>query len=91
MRTNNTFEVQFIIRSNKAKDGLYPIYARISVDGRRVEVFINLDNWNDDKGSVKGKSEEIRNLNTYLEQIRSRLTECYLELTLKKKWSQLCL
>ncbi len=89
MRTNNTFGVQFITRSNKAKDGLYPIYARISVDGRRVEVslkkFIHPDNWNDAKGSAKGKSEEIRNLNTYLEQIRSRLTECYQELTVKKK------
>jgi integrase/recombinase XerD len=89
MRTNNTFGVQFITRSNKAKDGLYPIYARISLDGRRVEVslkkFINPDNWSDAKGSAKGKSEEIRNLNTYLEQIRSRLTECYQELTLKKK------
>jgi len=89
MRTNNTFGVQFITRSNKAKDGLYPIYARISVDGRRVEVslkkFINPDNWSDAKGSAKGKSEEIRNLNTYLEQIRSRLTECYQQLTLKKQ------
>lgn len=89
MRTNNTFGVQFISRSNKAKDGLLPIYARISVDGRRVEVslkrFIHPDNWNDAKGSAKGKSEEIRNLNTYLEQIRSRLTECYQELTVKKK------
>ncbi len=89
MRTNNTFGVQFITRSNKAKDGLYPIYARISVDGRRVEVslkkFINPDNWSDAKGSAKGKSEEIRNLNAYLEQIRSRLTECYQELTVKKK------
>jgi len=89
MRTNNTFGVQFISRTNKAKNGLLPIYARISVDGRRVEVslkrFIHPDNWNDAKGSAKGKSEEIRNLNTYLEQIRSRLTECYQELTVKKK------
>ena len=38
MRTNNTFGVQFISRTNKAKNGLLPIYARISVDGRRVEI-----------------------------------------------------
>ena len=89
MRTNNTFGVQFITRTNKAKNGLLPIYARISVDSRRVEVslkrFISPGNWNDAKGSAKGKSEEIRNLNTYLEQIRSQLTECYQELTIKKK------
>ncbi|MGE0079611.1 MAG: site-specific integrase [Bacteroidales bacterium] len=89
MRSNNTFGVQFITRSNKSRDGLHPIYARISVNGRRVEVslkkFINSDNWNEAKGSAKGKSEEIRNLNTYLEQVRSQLTECYQELSLKKK------
>ena len=88
MRTNNTFGVQFITRSNKTKNGLYPIYASISVDSHHVEVslkkFIHPDNWNDAKGSAKGKSEEIRNLNTYLEQIRSRLTECHQELTVKK-------
>ncbi|MGE0077329.1 MAG: Arm DNA-binding domain-containing protein [Bacteroidales bacterium] len=75
MRSNNTFGVQFITRSNKSKDGLHPIYARISVNGRRVEVslkrFIHPDNWNDTKGSAKGKSDEIRSLNTYLEQVRS--------------------
>lgn len=89
MRSNNTFGVQFITRSNKSKDGLHPIYARISVNGRRVEVslkrFIHPDNWNDTKGSAKGKSDEIRSLNTYLEQVRSQLTECYQELSLKKK------
>jgi len=89
MRSNNTFGVQFITRSNKSRDGLHPIYARISVNGRRVEVslkkVINPDNWNEAKGSAKGKSEGIRNLNTYLEQVRSQLTECYQELSLKKK------
>lgn len=80
MRTKKTFGVQFITRTNKAKNGLVPIYARISVDGRRVEVslkrFIHRDNWNDAKGSANGKSEETRNLSNYLEQIRNRLTEC---------------
>lgn len=43
MRTTNTFGVQFITRTNKAKDGLLPIYARVTVDGRRVE--ISLKRW----------------------------------------------
>ncbi|MDF1548459.1 MAG: site-specific integrase [Bacteroidales bacterium] len=89
MRTNNTFGVQFIVRTNKAKIGLLPVYARISVDSRRVELslkqFISPDNWNAAKGAAKGKSKEIRDLNTYLEQIRSRITECYQQLVLKKR------
>ena len=90
MKSNNTFGVQFIIRTNKARaNGQVPIYVRISVDGRRVEVslkrFINPVNWNDARGQAKGKSDEIRTLNTFLEQIRAQLTECYQELQLKKK------
>jgi site-specific recombinase XerD len=89
MRTKNTFGVQFITRSNKARNGLLPLYARISVDSRRIEIslkqFIHPDNWNSEKGLARGKTDEIRNLNTYLEQVRSRLTECYQELVLKKK------
>lgn len=89
MRTHNTFGIQFITRVNKARNGLLPLYARISVDSHRVEVslkqWIYPDNWNDVKGSAKGKSEEIRTLNTYLEKVRSQITECYQELQLKKK------
>lgn len=89
MRTNKTFGVQFIVRTNKAKNGKAPLYARISVDGRRLELslrkFIYPDNWNEVKGVAKARNEEMRALNTHLEQVRSRLTECYQELTLKKK------
>ena len=89
MRTKNTFGVQFIIRTNKARHGEVPIYARISVDSKRIEIslkyWINPDNWNQEKGLARGKNEEIRGLNTFLEQARSRLTECYQELLLKKK------
>ncbi len=89
MRSNNTFGVQFITRTNKAKNGKYPLYVRISVDGRRIEISLKRsvlpDNWNDAKGTARGKNDEVRALNTYLEQIRSRLTECYEELVLKKK------
>ena len=89
MRTNNTFGVQFITRTNKAKNGLHPVYARISVDCRRVEVslkqYVDPNNWNKAKGLVKGRGLEVRALNTFLEQVRGRLTECYQELQLKKK------
>lgn len=89
MRTKNTFGVQFITRANKARHGEVPIYARLSVDSKRIEIslkyWINPDNWNHEKSLTRGKNEEIRALNTFLAQARSRLTECYQELLLKKK------
>jgi len=49
MRTTNTFGIQFIIRKNKAKEDLAPIYVRITVDARRVEIslkrWINPNEW----------------------------------------------
>jgi integrase/recombinase XerD len=63
MRTNNTFGVQFITRTNKAKNGLLLIYARISVDSHLIEVslkrFISFDNWNDAKGSARAKVKKF--------------------------------
>lgn len=54
MRTTNTFGIQFITRANKIKDGLAPIYARVTVDARRVEIslkrHVNPKEWNGNKG-----------------------------------------
>lgn len=89
MRTTNTFGIQFIIRKNKAKDGLTPIYARITVDSRRVEIslkrWINPDDWNNSKGMARGSREEIKSLNHYLEEVNTCLVECYQEMQLQKK------
>jgi integrase/recombinase XerD len=89
MTTTNTFGIIFYIKRQKEKNGKAPIYARITVDGKRVEVSIKkdieVDNWSKGKGMAKGKGEEIKALNTYLEQIRSRMVECYQHLQLKKQ------
>lgn len=89
MRTTNTFGVQFITRTNKAKDGLLPIYARVTVDGRRVEIslkrWIKPGDWNSSKGMAKGSREEIKSLNHYLDEVRARIMECYQEMQVQKR------
>jgi len=89
MTTTNTFGIVFYLKKQKEKKGKAPIYARITVDGKRAEVSIKkdieIDNWSHGKGMAKGKGEEIKTLNTYLEQIRSRMVECYQQLQLKKQ------
>ena len=89
MKTTNTFGVVFYLRKYKATDGKAPIYARITVDGKRSDIAlkraIEEQNWNGAKGLARGKSEEIRALNTFLEQVRYRITECYQEILLKKR------
>jgi hypothetical protein len=89
MKTTNTFGISFYLRRYKSKDGKAPIYVRITVDGKRTDLAlktdIEIDKWNHLKGIAKGKSEEIRSINDYLEKVRSRLMECYKELLLKNK------
>jgi site-specific recombinase XerD len=89
MSNSNTFGVLFLVRSQKEKDGIMPIYVRITVDSRRtiisVKKSIHRDDWNFGKGLAKPKSDELRRLNKNLEQIRSRLVECYHEMQINKQ------
>ena len=75
MTTTNTFGVVFFIKRQKEKNDHVPIYARITVDGKRAElslkINIHVDKWNHGSGKAKSKSEDNKALNTYLEQIRS--------------------
>lgn len=90
MKKQHTFGIVFYLRKYKGKDGKAPLYVRITVDGKRSDIALKrkipLKNWNDAKGKAKGTSEEILNLNTFLERIRGRLTECYNELQLEKEY-----
>jgi site-specific recombinase XerD len=89
MKTANTFGISFYLRRYKIKDGKVPIYVRITVDSKRTDLAlktdIEIEKWNSLKGIAKGKSEEIRSINDYLEKVRSRLMDCYKELLLKNK------
>lgn len=60
-----------------SKDGLVPIYLRITVDGTRVEMstskFIELSKWNSMAGKMKGSSEEARSINSYLDVLKNKV------------------
>ena len=74
-----TFSTTFILRTSKTKNGLTPIYCRITVAGNRAEFSIKRSvaekNW--DAGKAKGNSEEARTLNSYLKQIEAKIFEHY--------------
>lgn len=73
-----SFSILFYLLRNKAtKDGLAPIYVRITVNGRRSQISIKrkieIDKWNTEAGKVNGKTSEIKNLNRYLESIKYKI------------------
>ena len=84
-----TLGIHFVLRMNKATEGIAPIYARITVNSKRCEVSIkrkiSIDSWNSGKGMAKPSSIENKHLNSYLEQIRKMMVESYQDLVLSKQ------
>jgi integrase/recombinase XerD len=89
MKTIHTFSILFWVNRAKTKDGKAPVYARVTVDGKRAEISIKRsiepDNWNPEKGLAKGTREESRMLNAYIEQVRNQLFEGYQDMQKQKK------
>lgn len=85
----STFGIVFYLKKYKAINGKAPIYIRITVDGKRVDIStkqtIEITNWNEDKGTTKGSREEIKLINNYLEQIRAQVVAGYQELLFQNK------
>ena len=89
MKTANTFGIQFVIRANKRDSSISLIYARITVNGMRIEMSlkrtIDSTSWNHAKECVKGTSAEVNQLNKSIEEARFKLRECYLQLQMLSK------
>ena len=86
MKSAQTFGVHYVVRLNKESNGKYPIYARIVVNKSRVEMstkqYISLKDWHEGKGKAKSRTDELRLLNSYLEEVRAKLGMHYRELKL---------
>lgn len=84
MRATN-FKVLFMIRaSRKAKSGQFPIYCRITLNGTRAEFSIGehipAKNWNQKKGEVIGKEQEIVKISERMDMIKHRLFEQFYQI-----------
>ncbi|AMR32527.1 integrase [Mucilaginibacter sp. PAMC 26640] len=89
--TNNTFGVAFYLKKQKTTQaGKSPIYARITVNGKRIEISVKRsieeNNWNATKGMAKGSREEMIKLNKYLDQFKAGIIDSYQQLLLQKKF-----
>jgi len=81
MKNTNTFGVHFIIRQSRKQNGLSPVYARIVINKTRCELslkcYVLNEDWNTAKGAAKPKTEELKTLNSYLEEVRGKLVHHY--------------
>ena len=86
METKQTFGVQFTTRKSKCSDNekSLTIFARVTVNGARSEISLKQnvahEDWSASNGIVQGKRKEARDLNQFLEQVRTKLNNIYREL-----------
>ncbi len=87
MRTQNTFSTLFLVQKSKAIYDEAPLYVRITVNGRRVDISLKrkipLLLWDAKKKNAKGTSNEARQINEYLKQVQTQLFQCYQDLKFK--------
>jgi hypothetical protein len=72
--------ILFLVRSSKAaKNGLLPIYQRITINSERIELstsrFVEKSKWNTSAGKMKGNSEEARLINSHLDLLKIKIYE----------------
>ena len=77
--------ISFRFKSKKARpDGTCPIYARITMQGKRVEVstgiFADLENWDGIRQRLKGNSSKVRVVNNRLDKAYSNILDIYNQL-----------
>ena len=89
MKTLNTFSILFWLKLANAKNGEAPLYARITVNGKRAELSLKqkivISDWDAKKNRLKGLSDNTKKVNTYLKQVNSQLFEIYQNLKERKK------
>ena|SRR5690606_1447512 len=81
MKSRATFSLAFWAHTSRVINELVPIYARITVNGKRSNISLHrripLNSWDSNKGGMKGYSQQSKAFNKYLQQIRARIYECY--------------
>ncbi|MDY7396607.1 site-specific integrase [Aureibaculum sp. 2210JD6-5] len=84
MRTYSTFSILFWIYSNRAKNNLTNIYVRITVNGKRVNISlkqkVNVNIWDAKRQKVNGNGKTAREINLYLDEVKSGLVQSYRDL-----------
>ena len=84
MKERQSFGIQFVCRKNKEREKNFTIFARITINGIVSEISlkqnISSKDWNPEAEMGKGRSAEIKTLNQFLDQVRTRLNNIYREL-----------
>jgi len=81
MRTSKTLGIHFWVNKQKEIDGEVLLYARITVDKKRVNISLKrkvpLDQWDFKQRKMTGNSAKSKEINDYLEVTKSEIYSTY--------------
>lgn len=85
-----TASILFFLGSRPLKNGEYPIYLRVTIDGQNdqtaIKRTIDKKNWNQSKGCSKGKDRNSLEINDFLSELRAKVNSVYKELLLTESF-----
>lgn len=89
MRTLSTFSILFWIYGSRALNNQTNIYARVTLNGRRVNISlkqkIDIRLWDAKRQRIKGNSSTARETNIYLDETKAGLVHCYRDLKTEQR------
>jgi len=89
MNSLQNYQLSFLIKPGKTKNLKAPIYCRISVNGKRVELslkrYIDPEKWMNKAGRAIGNSEESRLVNTTIDILSNKIHSHYNKLLIEEK------
>ena len=89
MKSRSTFSLLFWANTSRIQNNEVPVYARITVNGKRVNISLKrrimVSDWDATTGKAKGSKEQSRVFNKYLDQVRIMIYESYENLIREKK------
>lgn len=84
MQTSKTFSIHFWLNTAKKKNGIAPVYARITVNGKRAEISLkryrSVTSWDSKTKRARPRTPNASGLNSYLDQVYTELLACHKQL-----------
>lgn len=89
MKIRSTFSLLFWANTSRIKNDHVPVYARITVNGKRTNLSLQrripISSWDANKGKARGTKQQARLFNKYLEQVRAKIYQSYEDLLSENK------
>jgi len=82
MNNNQKLHILFYLNKQRGKNGLFPIYVRIYIDGARAEFatthLVDFKLWNSKLSKLKPAAQNAQFINVFLDDTKSRLNKLFL-------------